>query len=309
MSFEFVAEPSTRTDALIHPAARDLAIEPDPRGLLVIDLDGTIVDDRGILDPLAAEAIDVVRSGGVRVVLATGRSPWSGIAEIAQLLGLDGPHITMQGALVLDLADGEVHLARAMPAPVYLETLMLADELGLDPVVGLVDGYRAERLPSFAGRGSAGTDPVAAGEGKRIRHSDDLTRLADEAPFRVFLPTTRDRHDRVRQRLQEWFQGRAAITWNDQFGVEVLGPGVDKGTAMLWLAERLGIPMASTVAIGDARNDMGMLLRAGRSAAMGTAPAEVRKAADIVVPPVDEHGAVEALRWFYPDLLADASAA
>jgi Cof subfamily protein (haloacid dehalogenase superfamily) len=304
MPFQLGAALSTPTDdpyADVHPGARLTAVAPASRGLLVIDLDGTIVDARGLVDPLAADAIGVLQDGGIKVVLATGRSPWSGVADLARVLDLSGPHITMQGALVLDPWDGEVFLARALPATVYLEALQLADELGLDPVVGLVDGYRAERLPEWAGADST----IQAG--RRIRHVDDLTRLTDEPPFRLLLPTTVDRHEKVRRKLMAWFEDRASITWNDQFGVEVLGPGVDKGTAMVWLAERYGIALEKTVAIGDARNDIGMLLRAGRSAAMGSAPAEVRKAADIVVPPVDEHGAVEAMRWFYPDLLADVS--
>ncbi|HLX34917.1 MAG TPA: HAD family hydrolase [Candidatus Limnocylindrales bacterium] len=315
MPSRFATARSTPTDViLLGPGlgvAQDPALEPArrridslavPRGLLVLDVDGTLVDDRGILDHLAVGAIDLLTAAGLRVVLATGRSPWSGLAELVRLLGLHGPQITMQGALVIDPGSGEVHLAQGLSATTYLDVLSIADELGLDAVVAVAAGYRVECLPEWTP-----TAVPARGEGRLLEHVTDLARLADEPAYRVFLPTTAERHDPIRRCLQDRLGARATVTWNDLFGVEVLAPGVDKGSALTWLATSLGIPVQRTAAVGDARNDIGMLLRAGRSAAMGSAPEEVRRAADIVVPPVEEHGVVEALRWFYPDVLADVS--
>ena len=53
---------------------------------------------------------------------------------------------------------------------------------------------------------------------------------------------------------------------------------------------------------------MEMLQWAGRSAAMGTAPGEVRRCADLVVPPSDELGVLDAFAWFFPDLASEIGA-
>ncbi len=56
--------------------------------------------------------------------------------------------------------------------------------------------------------------------------------------------------------------------------------GVNKGTAVKWLAEHFGIALADVIAIGDWVNDIPMFEVAGRSFVMGQAPAEVKAAAN-----------------------------
>ncbi len=164
---------------------------PRPR-LLACDVDGTIVDAHGVLRSPVRDAIARVSSSGVDVVLVTGRSPWSGVPELAAQLGLLGPHITMQGALISVPATGAIRRLRALHPALYLDALRFADELGLDPVVALLDGHRAERLPD-------GIDFLAVppADRRRFRYSTDLARLADKGPIRIFLPTGPARHRSV----------------------------------------------------------------------------------------------------------------
>lgn len=269
---------------------------PRPR-LLACDIDGTLVDPHGVLRDVVREAVALVAASGVEVVLVTGRSPWSGVTELTARLGLPGPHITMQGGLISVPATGTVHRVRALPARLYLDALRFADECGLDPVVALLDGHRAERLAD-------GIDFLAVpqAERSRFRYATDLARLVDEGPIRVFLPTGPARHRPVRLAAQEIFAGRASVVWSDLTGIEFLAPGIHKGEAVTWLAAARGIGLDEVAAVGDGQNDVAMLRIAGRSAAMGGAPAEVRLAADIVVPTSDDDGVLDALEWFFPDL-------
>ena len=234
------------------------------------------------------------------MVLATGRSPWSGIAELVAGLGLPGPQITMQGALLSVPATGEVHRLRALPPTLYRDAIRFADEHGLDPVVALLDGHRAERLPAD---GKLFVSPVVDGE--HFRYVNDLERLSQERPIRVFFPTGPERHGAVRRAAACQFDGRASLVWSDLSGFEVLAPGTHKGEAVAWLAESRGISLDEVAAVGDAANDAEMLLRAGRSAAMGSAPPEVRACADIVVPGSCDLGALDAFAWFFPDLAGE----
>jgi hydroxymethylpyrimidine pyrophosphatase-like HAD family hydrolase len=70
---------------------------------------------------------------------------------------------------------------------------------------------------------------------------------------------------------------------------------VSKGASLLTLAQRLGIPIAETFAIGDGLNDISMLKTAGTSVAMAGAPAVVRAAAQFVTSSNDEEGFARAL--------------
>jgi hydroxymethylpyrimidine pyrophosphatase-like HAD family hydrolase len=70
-----------------------------------------------------------------------------------------------------------------------------------------------------------------------------------------------------------------AGTW----GMVVRAAGVDKGTAVEWLAMHYGVAIEDVVAVGDWLNDVPMLQRAGQSYAMAQAPAEVKAAAKEVL--------------------------
>lgn len=63
------------------------------------------------------------------------------------------------------------------------------------------------------------------------------------------------------------------------WGMVLRASGVDKGTAVEWLAKHYGASLEDVVAVGDWLNDVPMLKKAGQSFAMAQAPAEVRAAA------------------------------
>ena len=74
--------------------------------------------------------------------------------------------------------------------------------------------------------------------------------------------------------------------------------GVNKGTAVAWLANYLQIPLSRVVTIGNQDNDICMFEVAGLSVAVGNAAPEVRAAADVVAPSNDEGGVAWVLREF-----------
>ena len=290
-------EPPIEARALLAP---ERLIRPR---LLACDIDGTLLDEHGVLQAAVCDAIASITGSGVHVLLATGRSPWSGIAELATRLGLTGPQVTMQGALVSVPATGEVHRLRAIPPAIYRDAIRFADELGLDPVVGLLDGHRAERLPE-----DGELFVTSMFDGERFRYVEGLERLVEERPIRVFLPTGPDCHGTVRRLAVARFAGRASIIWSDATGVEILASGTHKGEAVAWRAASRGIAPEEVAAVGDAPNDMEMLRWAGRSAAMGSASPEVRACADVVVPASRDLGVLAAFGWLFPDLGVESTA-
>jgi hydroxymethylpyrimidine pyrophosphatase-like HAD family hydrolase len=68
----------------------------------------------------------------------------------------------------------------------------------------------------------------------------------------------------------------------------------DKASALQFVCERLGVPQAETVAVGDGRNDASMIAWAGLGVAIEGSPPEVQAAADRTIPGPG-HGGIKQL--------------
>ena len=69
-----------------------------------------------------------------------------------------------------------------------------------------------------------------------------------------------------------------AISSSGAGNLEITNINAQKGIAVEQHAKRKGISMDNVMVIGDSYNDLSMIERAGRSVAMGNAPAEVKAA-------------------------------
>lgn len=70
-----------------------------PIKLVALDIDGTLLDSRGLLPPENAEAIAETLNRGIKIVLVTGRR-WGMARRIAVSLGLPFPLVVHNGALI-----------------------------------------------------------------------------------------------------------------------------------------------------------------------------------------------------------------
>ncbi|MGB9483236.1 MAG: HAD-IIB family hydrolase, partial [Candidatus Dormiibacterota bacterium] len=97
--------------------------------LLISDLDGTLLDERLLIDQQDVDAVTRAREAGMRVGVATGRMYRSGLPH-ALALGVDLPLICYQGALIQELAR-DTSEAEMVAAPVLLRE-EVSGELGLE---------------------------------------------------------------------------------------------------------------------------------------------------------------------------------
>lgn len=80
--------------------------------------------------------------------------------------------------------------------------------------------------------------------------------------------------------------------------LEITASGVDKGEALLHLAQHLGVEHHEVMALGDSGNDLAMLQAAGFPVAMGNAAPEVKAMAKHTTTSNDEHGVAKAIERF-----------
>jgi hypothetical protein len=76
----------------------------------------------------------------------------------------------------------------------------------------------------------------------------------------------------------------AADFFVPELGMLLLRSRETKGSALIRVAESLGVPLAETAAVGDWTNDLEMLDAAGLAVAMPDSDPAVIAAADLVLP-------------------------
>jgi hydroxymethylpyrimidine pyrophosphatase-like HAD family hydrolase len=76
--------------------------------------------------------------------------------------------------------------------------------------------------------------------------------------------------------------------------VNVLIPGVDKGSGFAWLVEELGVASEAVAGIGDSLGDLRWLAACGLSVAPANAVAEVKTGVDVNLPGQDVAAALAA---------------
>ena len=104
------------------------------------------------------------------------------------------------------------------------------------------------------------------------------------------------------QRFEAWRkieeQVDAEVTGALNNNVEVMEKGINKGKAITFMAEKLGIPVEEVMAFGDGANDIAMIEAAGIGVAMANGIPEIREAADIVAVSNDEDGVAKIIEEY-----------
>ena len=262
-----------------------------PIRLLAIDLDGTLVNDRLEMDPRDVVAVKAATAAGVAVVLATGRMFKSSL-RYAEPLGLRGPIINYQGAVVREIASGEVWYRCELTIPMQQRVLSLAE-----PKDWHVNAYVDEQVYTDRARPEADLYAqiamvpyeVVGPLSKWVRQCSTKMVLVDLDPADVPARMAE---------LTDWMGDVARVTRSLDWFVEVINPEVSKARALAMVANRLRVTPAEVCAIGDNTNDEEMVSWAGFGVAMGNAPAALKSVAKYVTGPIEEAGVAQVIERF-----------
>ncbi len=271
------------------------ANEALPYEALLLDVDGTIVDDEGRVPPRLVARLRALAEEGVRVMLATGRSETS-VQPVIEQLALDGPCIVYNGAALYCPSSGRLLEERLLSNRTTARALAFGQERGYLTLVQRAGAKYA----------SPPADDVQrrALEGLTALHVLDAWPLPADLVIRITLFS--ERHACSSELLREIESAIRDPFYGLHFPLGLLAkhrdsrmqvadvhpPCLGKGEALRVLEESFGIPPERVVAVGDATNDIPMFLRAGLGVAMADGMEEARRAADRVLPTTGPEGII-----------------
>jgi Cof subfamily protein (haloacid dehalogenase superfamily) len=266
------------------------------RRILLLDVDGTLVNYSTEIPESAALAVAQARANGHQVYFCTGRARAEVYPELWEL-GVDGM-IGGNGSYVEH--DGQVVHHQVLAPDVVDRALGWLDQNRL--------GYYAE---CNSGLFASDNFPVKAAGIFGEPNAESITKIVSLIPVLIYgRPVPRDDVNKISfvlepsvdlERLAREFEGEAAIsTWSGSGKRQEFGEfgqlGIHKGVAVQRLAEHLGVSTSEMVGFGDALPDLELLRACGTAVAMGNAPAELVEIADLVTDHVDDDGLANAFR-------------
>lgn len=285
-------------------ACGDASSSSAQRNVLVVDLDGTLLNNASVISPRVADALRRAMASGVEVVVATGKARPAAI-RAAATQGLDGiivgtktPGVFLQGLEVYGRGGEPVYEAK-MPEDVVRDAFMMMEDVV----------HKGLALTAFHGDTCSTLAPSALlDELHRTYHepkSDVVASVDDVLTSRsvrklLLMGPSKKSIDDVRSIWEAAFKGRAEVTQAVANMLEILPAGNNKAKGVAKLLNSMNVnPATDVVAVGDGDNDAEMVRFVGCGVAMANASEKTKRSATHVLETSNEQdGVADAIDKF-----------
>lgn len=261
--------------------------------LVAADMDGTLLDSRGEITPATVDAIRELAEKDVVFIVSTGR-PIQGVEKYKELLGLTGPVITYNGAMIVNVEDNKILFEQGLLREDARKIWELGQKYNTTMCIWAGNQLYGNRLDEKIHdyKKLSGVEPILA---------EDIEELLDIGITKILWYDEVERIEAFLTSLSpELFCEVSYCTSKPTF-LEFFSKKVSKAVAMEKIGELLGITREEMVAIGDGLNDLSMIQYAGLGVAMGNAANEVKENAQIITDTNDEEGVKKVLEKFFAE--------
>ncbi|MBP3869906.1 MAG: HAD family phosphatase [Faecalicoccus sp.] len=275
---------------------------------ILLDIDGTLTNDKKEITPKTREALLKVQKQGVRLALASGR-PDQGLVKYAKVLEMDkhnGIFICYNGAKVMNCETGEVYFDQAMTVEEGKAVLEHMKKFKVSPIVA--EGEYMYTNDVYSGFLERNGDPIniieyeSRSNGYILCEKRDLVEFADFPINKILTAGEPDYMKAHYEQMQEPFKDTLSCMFTSPVYFEFTAKGIDKAKAIDTVFGKLGYEAVELMAFGDAQNDLSMLKYAGVGVAMANAVDVVKDAADYITLSNNDDGIAAALEtysdWF-----------
>ncbi len=271
--------------------------------LLVLDVDGTLLNDEREISKRTLAALLKVQQMGVRIVLASGR-PTYGLMPLAKTLELGnygGFVLSYNGCQIIKAQNGEILFERRINPEMlpYLEKKARKNGFAIFT-------YHDDTLITDSPDNEYIKNEALLNNLKIIKE-DEFSTAIDFAPCKCMLVSDKEKAlIGLEQHWEKRLAGTLDAFRSEPYFLEVVPCGVNKANTLGALLEHLGVTREEVIAVGDGVCDVTMLQLAGMGVAMGHSQDSVKVCADYVTASNEEDGVALAVEKL---ILAEVHAA
>ena len=276
--------------------------------LVAIDLDGTMLNQYGIITEKTKKAISKAQEKGVEVMIASGRAITS-VKRFSKEINSNKYFISGNGAITYDIKNNKILFEYILSKTKALKIIKICEENSIYYNVYTENGIIAKNL-SYNTLYYYKDNLTKPDENRtHINIVENVYDYFEQREEKILKIMICDEHktvfNSIVRKLKELSeievlevshmsrkiikQGTDEIAL-EYFYTEVSAKDVDKWNALEEIIGLMNISKEEVVTIGDNANDLKMITNAGLGVAMGESAPYVKQSADIIAPTNDEDG-------------------
>ena len=276
--------------------------------LVAIDLDGTMLNQYGIITEKTKKAISKAQEKGVEVMIASGRAITS-VKRFSKEINSNKYFISGNGAITYDIKNNKILYENILSKTKALKIIKICEENSIYYNVYTENGIIAKNL-SYNTLYYYKDNLTKPDENRtHINIVENVYDYFEQREEKILKIMICDEHktvfNSIVRKLKELSeievlevshmsrkiikQGTDEIAL-EYFYTEVSAKDVDKWNALEEIMGLMNISKEEVVTIGDNANDLKMITNAGLGVAMGESAPYVKQSADIIAPTNDEDG-------------------
>lgn len=276
--------------------------------LVAIDLDGTMLNQYGIITEKTKKAISKAQEKGVEVMIASGRAITS-VKRFSKEINSNKYFISGNGAITYDIKNNKILYENILSKTKALKIIKICEENSIYYNVYTENGIIAKNL-SYNTLYYYKDNLTKPDENRtHINIVENVYDYFEQREEKILKIMICDEHktvfNSIVRKLKELSeievlevshmsrkiikQGTDEIAL-EYFYTEVSAKDVDKWNALEEIIGLMNISKEEVVTIGDNANDLKMITKAGLGVAMGESAPYVKQSADIIAPTNDEDG-------------------
>ncbi|MBA4251641.1 MAG: hypothetical protein C0425_09220 [Chlorobiaceae bacterium] len=260
--------------------------------LIVADLDGTLVDEKGELGAESKKVISQLKKNGIEFTIATGRLQ-SAVLGICKDLDITIPIITLDGSLIKNPITNEILYESFVPEKYVQKALKLSDKFLLNIALCTEDAiYYTENnslVTSLLRKFGANYQEVQSYNG----YTDRVLEIVMMSDYKENLRFVKDKFS-----FPYSFGLSKSYYRSNQHSeiafLEIRKRGANKSKGMDRILKKLNRTEKEVAVIGDWYNDLSLFETKAFKVAIANAVPEIKQLSDLVLKKTNnEEGAIE----------------